>query len=451
MRLYCLVRNATIVGVAALCAALPAGAAEIRKITLEEAVRLAISQNHVIKIARLKVEESREKKAEERSGYLPSLTNQSGVLRVTELQDIVIPAGSLGGLGGALTPPRSINLDQGKQTLITSGTTLSQPLTQLIRIRQKNRIAAADVATSREDVKNAENQISLQVHTVYYGILIAQLQKKAAEQQTDFATENLRENEEEVRDGSALKVASLGGRASLLEAQQAVLTASLQLADLMTALNDLLGLPLNTQLELDSGVPTSFETGTKTQWLSMAWAENPEILAAEETVHKAQAARAAARTAYIPDVTAFARYSYQNGVPFFVHNFGTFGVSLTYDIFDFGKRRATVRERNDEVAEAEENVARLKDGVAVSIERCYHKLERTKNMVQVAQQIVMLREESERVANNQLAQGMVKVSERRQATAANYKAQADLLQASLGYLLARAELQQAAGRTPGLQ
>jgi outer membrane protein TolC len=71
-------------------------------------------------------------------------------------------------------------------------------------------------------------------------------------------------------------------------------------------------------------------------------------------------------------------------------------------------------------------------------------------MVNVASQVVKLRQENERLAINQLAHGVVQVSERRQASAASYKAQASLLQASLGYLLAQAELEQAAGRTPGL-
>jgi outer membrane protein TolC len=62
---------------------------------------------------------------------------------------------------------------------------------------------------------------------------------------------------------------------------------------------------------------------------------------------------------------------------------------------------------------------------------------------------VKLRQESERLAENQLTQGVVLVSERRQATADTYKAQADFLQANLGYLLAWAELEQAVGRTPG--
>jgi outer membrane protein TolC len=109
-----------------------------------------------------------------------------------------------------------------------------------------------------------------------------------------------------------------------------------------------------------------------------------------------------------------------------------------------------VRERDAQLAQVEEDLRRLKDQVAVGIERSYNKLERTKSLVQVANQVVKLRQESERLAQNQLTQDVVLVSERRQATAATYKAQADYLQASLGYLLAWAELEQAVGHTPGL-
>jgi len=108
-----------------------------------------------------------------------------------------------------------------------------------------------------------------------------------------------------------------------------------------------------------------------------------------------------------------------------------------------------VQEREAQLAQAEENLRRLKDEVAVGIERSYNKLERTRSLVGVATQVVTLRQESERLAENQLGQGVILVSERRQATAATYKAQAELLQASLGYLLSWAELERAVGHTPG--
>jgi outer membrane protein TolC len=120
-------------------------------------------------------------------------------------------------------------------------------------------------------------------------------------------------------------------------------------------------------------------------------------------------------------------------------------VNLTYDIFDFGRRRAEVRQQEVQLRKAAENLERLKDEVAVQVDRTYNKLQRTKNMVEVAEQLVALRSEGERLASNQFHQGVVLVSERRKAGAEVYKAQADLMQASLAYLLARVELDRTLG------
>ena len=423
---------------------------EARRLTLAEAVHLAVEQNRTLKIARFKVQENEHRKEGARSAYFPTITNESNALHISELQDLSIPPGAFGTAAGVPVPARNTALPQGKNTLFTSGTMLAQPLTQLLRIHQENRIAAAEVATSRDDLKNTENEIALQVHALYYNILVAQLQKKAAEQETSFATEGLRENENDVRNGSALQVATLQSRAELLQGQQSVLTAELQLEDYTAELNDLLGLPLDAKLELDPEVEANFETLPKDEYVKEAWEENPEIRAAEQAVEKARAGVAAAKTAYIPDITAFARHSYQDGVPFLVRNFGTVGISMNYTLWDFGKRRATVREHSTQLAEAQENLLHLKDQVAVAVERSYNKLERTKSMVNVATQVAQLRQESERLATNQAAQGVVLISDVRHATAAHYEAKAELLQARLGYLLAWAELERTVGRAPGL-
>src|ERR1700758_1952587 len=106
------------------------GRAEVRHITLSEAVHLAITQNHALKIARIKTQEYQEKKAGEHSSYFPTLSNQSNALHITQLQNIVIPAGGLGVVGGSFIPPHELSLDQGKQNLYSSGTMLAQPITQ---------------------------------------------------------------------------------------------------------------------------------------------------------------------------------------------------------------------------------------------------------------------------------------------------------------------------------
>ncbi|MGO9257799.1 MAG: TolC family protein [Bryobacteraceae bacterium] len=425
-------------------------AAEPQKLTLPDAVRMALAQNRSLKIARLKVAENEQKKAANRADYFPELKNQSMIAHTTAVEDIGIPAGAFGTIpGGGLSPDRNVLITQGNQTFFTSGTSLTQPLTPLIRIHAANRIAAAETAASRDDLKAAENEVALQVHQVYYNILTTRLRKLAAEQESAYSETRLSESQQDIRNGNALKVAAIEGRAGLLQSLQDSLTLDLQLSDLNYELNDLLALPLDTRLELSPVEPVALPGPSREEALSAALAENPQIAAAQEKVEQAKAGVAAAKSAYIPDVSVFARQSYQSGVPFLVHNFGTFGASLNYDLFDFGKRRAVVREREAELAQAEQNVEKLKDSMSVQIERSLNKVERTEQMLQVAAEVVKLRAEGERVTQNQLTEGVVLVSARRQASAASYKAQADLLQAQLAHLFAQAELEQTIGRTPG--
>jgi outer membrane protein TolC len=93
-------------------------------------------------------------------------------------------------------------------------------------------------------------------------------------------------------------------------------------------------------------------------------------------MEKASAAVRLARRDYWPDSEIFARHSYQNGVPFLLHNFGTFGFALNYEIFDGGRRRAALSVREAELHRAQENLARVKDKVALGVRSAYNKRER---------------------------------------------------------------------------
>jgi len=210
-----------ILAVAALAmqAAAPQFAADIVHLTLTDAVHRAISQNRALRIARLKVAEKGRRKAEEHAAYFPGIANESNLLRITDLEFVDIPAGGFGEVAGVPIPARPITLPQGRLTFYSSGTQISQPLTQLIRLHQANRIARAEVAISMADVMKAENQVALDVHSLYFGILIARLQKQAAEKQSAYAGEQLRESEEDTLKGSALKVAEIQARATVLESQ----------------------------------------------------------------------------------------------------------------------------------------------------------------------------------------------------------------------------------------
>jgi outer membrane protein len=420
-----------------------------RQITLQEAVQLALKHNHDIRIAGYTVEEKERAKQVAKSSYFPSIRNDSSFMHATDTELIEIKAASLGVAGGTSIPPVNAIISQGGKDFITSGTQLTQPLTTLLKIRRENDLAQAELKATREKAQLTGNNVALAVHQVYYEILIAQAHRSATESRIKASESLQSERLEQVKLGSVLEQESIDSRAQLLQAKQELLTTDFQLTDLKLKLNDLIGLPLATALDLDPGVPEYQETCRREECVAAAEASHPEILAAHAELEKAQAAVGLAKTdIWVPDVEAFARYSYQENVPFLARNFGTFGVHFGYDLFDSGKKHGILRERQAQLSQAKENLAKLKDEVDLSVETAYNELEKTRQMVKVSEEVLALRTESHRVLQQELIRGAALNSQADTATAQEYDAKALLLQSQMDYLQAHDELLNAMGTRP---
>ena len=221
------------------------------------------------------------------------------------------------------------------------------------------------------------------------------------------------------------------------------------MSDLKLKLNDLMGLPLTTGLDLDPTVSGFQEACSREECVRASLESHPEIRKARAEVEKAEAAIRLAKTdIWVPDVEAFARYSHQNNVPFLANNFGTFGIHFGYDLFDGGRKRAVLREHQSQLAQAKENLAKLADEVELAVETAYNKLERTQEMLKVSEEVLALRSESSRVLQQELLQGAALKSQAAMATAQEFDAKALLLQSQLDYSEAHDEFIHAMGRTP---
>jgi outer membrane protein TolC len=441
-----------VVALAAL-AALPVAAqqnapSDVRHITLVEAVQLALKHNHLIRIAGYSVEESQRAKDVARSAYYPKLRNDSSYLHVTDTQFIAIAKGSLATVGGTPVPGQTTVINQGGLDLITSGTGLTQPIGELWKIRAQNDAAAADTKAARDKSQQTQNEVALAVHGIYYELLILQSHREAVEAKIRASESLSSERVQQVKLGAKLERESIEANAEALEARQDLLTTDLQVSDLTIKLNDAIGLPLTTKLDLDAAVGQPGTSCDRAACLKLALESHPEILEARADVEKAEAGVRVAKREYIPDFDVFARYSYSDNVPFLARNFGTFGVHIGYDLFDGGKRNAEIGEHKAQLAQAQENLARMNDEVQVRVQTSYNKLERTREMLNVSQEVVALRTEAHRVAEQQLQQGEALQSQADSAAAHELEAKAALLQSQLEYLQASNELEEAIGRTP---
>jgi outer membrane protein TolC len=418
-----------------------------RRLNLHEAVELALRHNHVVRIAALRVEEEQHAKEVARSAYLPTIRNDSTFAHATDTQFIAIPAGALGVVSGTSIPARQFTINQGDKNFIVSGTGFTQPLTELFKIKAGNDVARAELNASREKARGVGNDVALKVRQLYYSILVVQSQRQAIEAKIRAFDDLQGERVQQVKYGSTLEVDLIESRAQLLQAQQELLTTELQLSDLRLKFNDVVGFPLKTDIALDPDVPAPPQSCERGQCIKLALDSHPEITEARAEVEKASAAVRAAKREYIPDIEAFARYSYQENVPFLARNFGTFGVHFGYDLFDGGKKRATLRERDSQLAQAKENLARIGDEVEVRVQTAYNKLERTQQMVAVSRELLATREEARRVSVQQLQQGTYLRSQADAAAAQEFEAQTLLLQCQLEYAQAQDELTDAIGET----
>jgi len=422
--------------------------ATARRITLSEAIDLALARNHAVRLAQLSVDEKDQAKEVARSAYFPFVRNETNLVRVTDTQLIELPAGGLGAVGNALIPPRTVIVNQGGVSAATLGIGVVQPLTQLLKIKAANDVALADANATVARKRGVEDSVVLRVHQIYYLILINEARWSAVEAKLRASEELRGERVQQVKYGSAIDAELIESRAYSLLARQELLSTDLQLSDLHTQFNDLIGLPLTTKVTLEPNVATAHESCEREECVRVALESHPEIAEARAHVDKAESAVRLAKYQFIPDVEAFARYSWQRNVPFLASNFATIGVRLTYDLFDGGRRGATIGERSAQLAQARENLARLSDEVEVRVQTAYNKLERTREMVAVSSELLALRSESRRVSAEQLARGSALRSQTSASIAQEFEARAALLQSQLDHVQAADEMDVAIGRRP---
>jgi multidrug efflux pump subunit AcrB/outer membrane protein TolC len=444
-------KHGVVVTVAIMACVLFAGGREAsaepvkQSLTLSQAVELALKQNSVLKIAQMKVEESDQKIVSARAQYFPMLSNDTKYVALSNRQLVTIPAGSLGNIGGSPFPNNEVKINQSRSTILYSETTLAQPITQLLKINEANEIAKADRGIAKAETKRSENEIVLLVHQFYYALLVANKEKDAAEASLTAAQENLHESQEAVRAGNVLDVAVTAAQANLLQRRQALIVADNRISDITAELDDLLGLPSNVILDVtETGLPVMREPLRMLAY-DQARTRNGELLAARETVEKSRHAVSAARDEYIPDVTLFAKHGYQDGAPFLQKNVGIFGAQLTWNIFDWGKRKGDVGQRLAQQSQAEENLARIDKRIGIEIDKAYRKLDRSKKMMDVSSEALLLCRENARLSENRLEAGTVTAAKHAETIAELKKAEMEALQASLEYRLALAELDKTLG------
>ena len=388
-----------------------------RRITLEEAQLRAssASNNPLVRLGQLQVEVARQNRLGTLSTFFPQIGSSLENMHFNKFmgQELQVADRTLG-----------LPLAGQNQTLLA--VTATQPITPLFQIHELYKIAQADETIARAKAGIPPSQIAANVEKNFYDLLVAQRLLSVAEAKARGS-----ENKWLVANNSSIPVGSITNDEELMGATKELATATSKVKELTESLDDLLGWPDDTQLELVPPDPR-FEYISLGQATEKALGANPEVIEAEQTVVKARAATKIQKWNYVPTVAAMGGYAYNNNaVPLLPRDFSFIGIVASYNVFDFGKREHTIKGADAQAEEAELALQLTKAKVAAAVKSSHLELERSQQLSELTRRLVSAVE----LQKASYDENSADVAATRQA-----KLEAEMFQADLDYRQALANL-----------
>jgi outer membrane protein TolC len=351
--------------------------AATRHLTLDEAQRTAVQANAgLARLGQLSVEAAEHHRRAVQADYFPKISATAWNLHFNKFMgDQISVTRPLIGSTATLGLPLF-----GQDQSFIVGNVL-QPITPLFKVRQAVILARADenIARAKAGLPVAESRQALT--QTYFELLIAQKELALVDARVRNARprRTLASNAPAVvntrLEATSEDVATLTSDLIDLSTRVQVLTASL---------NERLGWPADTPLELEAPPPL-VERLTLGKAVSQALATNPEVIEAEQNVRKAKAGTEVSKLDYIPDIVVFGGFAAQSQfIPLLPNNFSYIGIVGTYNVFDSGKREQTVKERSTQLEMARTALELTRAKVAAGVKTSYLELERSRTLSDLA-------------------------------------------------------------------
>ena len=384
-------RLARILSVVFLLMMLPASVmwgqeAPAKTLTLEEAVSLARSHNRELKQAGLEIHKQKEAFGEAKTHLYPRFDTYVLASELLTPLDFTIRAGTLGTFSatGPIPAKDSVIHTPARPVAIASAT-VTQPLTQLIRIDLsiKQQKLASDL--SQQNYFAREQELVNEVRRAYYAILQSQSELESQRALLVYVEELQQLTGRRLHQEAVLKADSLRITAQHSKALYQLTVIQNALADQKEALNHLLGRDLQAEVTVEM-VPASLpEESSLQEARKRATEKRPEIKA--ETIKKERAALETKieKTRYIPDISVQANYLTAPNISFLPQNVGAVGVLLTWQPWDWGQKRHNIAQKVDAENQAQLSINNVKDQVLQEVDSSFRRLREARELLTAAQ------------------------------------------------------------------
>jgi outer membrane protein len=417
------------------------------ELSLEEAAATALKWNASARAELANLDLAGARLQEAKAGRLPTLTFRQGW---TRSDNPVFVFGSLleqARFGAQNFDPAALNDPDplsNWRTEVSARVALFDQLQTPARVGQAR--AGVEQAQGRKEL--AEQRIRLEVVRSYYGVLVAEARREAAEEAVKTGEADVERIGHMVHTGLVVESDLLAAEVQLAEFHQRQIEAAGDVNSAYAALGAVLGQPLDPRPRLSGQlVERSFELPSQEELVRLALERRPEIAGSRAGVQAARQDRRAAAGQFLPRLEAFASWGRSS------ENIGdgssdvTGGVQLTLGLFDPG-RAPRMAEARAGIALAEAAEQGLSSQIRLEAVQAYERFVSARDRLAVAARAVEQASEALRIVQDRYGAGLTTITEVLRAETALLNARLSVLSArydhSVGYagvLLATGGLQ----------
>jgi outer membrane protein TolC len=415
-------------------------------LALEDALRLARSNNRDLKQWELDVARQREALGEATTHLYPRLDTSVLAAQLLTPLDFTIKEGQLGTYPATGPIPGSDTvLHTPARPVAIVSITATQPLTQLIRIHLSLKTQRLEVAAAQLSLDEHAQALGSDVRRSYYQVLQSQIQYQAQQSTVTYLDELLRLTDQRLSQGAALAADRLGVRAELARATDQLTTIENTLADRKDVLNHLLGRSVQTEFSVEP-VPAALpEQEDLSAARATALGHRPEMKLAATRTRQAELATKSEKTHYIPDISIQASYLSPANTNFLPRNIGAVGALFTWQPWDWGEKRHKVRKAA--LAEEQAGLAAedTREQILLEVDATFRRLREARSHLAVTEAIRDAETEKMRNQKDAYSQHAILLSDLLKQQSSLADAESQYQQAALAYWSARAEFQKTLG------
>jgi len=419
---------------AVLLFSVAAADAETLKLSLRNAMSMALENNNQIKAARFNSDAASQGVNVANSRYLPAVALEETFAATNSPTNAFMMKLDEGNF--AFSDFDTINNPSTRHDFKTV-LSVQQPLF-VPSLSPLKEMAVKDAQKAELELEAARQGIAFQVFFTYLDVQKGDAQLGAADKAVADARENMRLATVRTSSGVGLRSDELRSRTHLSMVEQQHITARNNLTLARMKLAMLIGLPEDNQFEISGFQEGVAVPAISDQVVSDALQTRVEVKQSHTALEKSDAALRLARSEYLPTVGAFASYQLNaKDAPFTSDNEAwSAGVSLKWNIFDGFRTNSERKRALSGQAAAREMLASTTKDIRYQLRESYVRRDEAGKRLEVTKHAVADAEETVRLLTKRYENSLATLVELLDAQTALNQARANLVETEAGYAVA---------------